>query len=213
MAIVWSVPPPTNMRGRVGDDVTLRIEATTTAEPPDITYTVVEHPPGLTLGETTGDINGTLTTVGVYEAVYTATDGNMDTVDGPSQWVVTPDVQTVHDVLVTREQLRELVSTPTGHEDALDLCCILATHWVKYRVGELTLEEEVEAFPPYVLIPVPANPGRLRAAQIAATRFWASPQAPFGVMGGFGDLATRVSASIPEAELALQGQRTAFGIA
>ena len=117
------------------------------------------------------------------------------------------------DVFVDREQLRGLVSTPTGHDDALDLCCILATHWVQYRIGELSLEDEVAESPPYTLTLVAARPGRLRAAQIAATRFWASPQAPFGVMGGFGDLATRVSASIPEAELALQGQRTAFGVA
>lgn len=47
------------------------------------------------------------------------------------------------------------------------------------------------------------------AARIAALRFLRSKDAAFGVMGGLGDLAVKVSMSIPEAKLALYGARTA----
>jgi len=209
MAIVWSIAPPASMRGSVGDDVVLRIEATSDAGP-DIVYTVVDQPPGLSLGETTGDINGALTQAGVYEAVYTATDAAMDTVQGPSQWIVTQSQLTTHDTYITEAELRVLTSTPTGHDERIQLVCLQATQWVQWRCGDTLTNDPVDW--PVTLYPVPTTVGRKTAAHAAATRFWASPQAPFGVVGGLGDLSTRVTYAIPEAELALLGEREGFGI-
>jgi hypothetical protein len=51
------------------------------------------------------------------------------------------------------------------------------------------------------------------AALVAAIRHMRSADVPFSVAGGFGDLATRIVADIPEAAMLLRGMRQAWGVA
>lgn len=66
--------------------------------------------------------------------------------------------------------------------------------------------------PPVSLVLVPVDVGVRQASLVAATRFLRSPDVPFGVAGGLGDLAIRIYADIPEAELHLTGLHQSWGI-
>lgn len=93
-----------------------------------------------------------------------------------------------------------------------NLCLLLATRYVAYRVGAVVTDTEVPV--PLVgdVSPVPARPAWRRATVAAGVRFFKSEEVPFGVAGGW-DMATYVRQSIPDVDLMLYGQRTGFGIA
>lgn len=91
------------------------------------------------------------------------------------------------------------------------LCLILATRWVAYRIGAIVTDEALT--PPIAGITVIAGrPSWRQATVAAAVRFMKSPEVPFGVAGGW-DMATYVRQQIPDVELMLFGQRTAWGVA
>lgn len=100
-----------------------------------------------------------------------------------------------------------------GNAQRLILACIVATLWVAERVGA-ELAVPVLA-PPYTEERATVDPRWTAATIVAAGRFYRSPDIPFGVLGGLGDMAVNVKVSIPEAELVLFGARTgdlAWGI-
>ena len=116
-----------------------------------------------------------------------------------------------HQVLITEEQVRDVVSVPTGQQERVQEVAIAATTWVNHRIGAEVTEVAVEH--PVTLEAVAAPAGQVQAARIIAARMWAQEAAPFGVLGGLGDLATRPGFSTPEAEVALLGQRQGFPVA
>jgi len=96
----------------------------------------------------------------------------------------------------------------------LAAAAVAGSLWVAARVGA-TLEAPVVGDDIGILTRATVDARWSNAARIAALRFLRSKDAPFGVMGGMGDLAVRVSMDIPEAKLALQGARVepeAWGI-
>lgn len=102
----------------------------------------------------------------------------------------------------------------TGQDARLSLALVLATSWVDHFLG-LEPVEDGDLWDPdgelEVEDGVPA--ARVSATVAAGVRFYKSPDVPFGVAGGIGDLAVYVSRSIPEAEVILLGHREAWGIA
>lgn len=113
-------------------------------------------------------------------------------------------------VWVPTDSLRDAVGVQTGGSDFVALCCILGTQWVKARVG-VPLDTDPVADAPVEVVYEPTTIGRRQAALSAAVRFYNSPQAPFGVLGS-GDAMAYVSGKgIPEADLALAGERTEAG--
>lgn len=100
----------------------------------------------------------------------------------------------------------------TSHDQRRNLALITASRWVAYRVGLGVTDDPI---PPgdVVVNPVEARPAWRAATLVVATRFYRSPDAVFGAMGGFGDDAVYVRAAIPEAELLLVGQTVSFGVA
>lgn len=66
---------------------------------------------------------------------------------------------------------------------------------------------------PVTVKTVPVDVGVRAATLVAAARFLRSADVPFGVAGGLGDLAIRIYADIPEAELHLFGLRESWGVA
>lgn len=120
-----------------------------------------------------------------------------------------------HDVYVSTADIKAATGVSDDREDDLARIAVLATQWVLFRVGELTQADNPVMDPagPYTLTVIATTPGRRAAALAAATRFWNSPQAPFGIIGGLTDAPTYVSGvRIPEAELALLGEKTGFPI-
>lgn len=117
------------------------------------------------------------------------------------------------DVYVSPEELTG--DSGLGASDArLAAAAVAGSHWVAARVGAtLTVPEVGSDIGELTRLEVDVRWSN--AARIAALRFLRSKDAPFGVMGGLGDLAVRVAMDIPEAKLALQGARTdaaAWGI-
>lgn len=104
------------------------------------------------------------------------------------------------------------VGRSSEHDQRRNLALIAGSRWVAYRVGVGLTDDPI---PPgdVVVTPVPARPQWRAATLVVATRFYRSPDAVFGAMGGFGDDAVYVRASIPEAELLLVGQTASFGVA
>jgi hypothetical protein len=111
------------------------------------------------------------------------------------------------DVYVQPTELAELAGL-TASDPRLVLACVAASQWVAARVGS-ALPAVLEDADIGTLTRVTCDVRWTNAARIAALRFLRSSDAPFGVMGGLGDLAVRVAQDIPEAKLALQGARTA----
>lgn len=114
------------------------------------------------------------------------------------------------DVFVAPDELAPSVggaAAASAQPDRLALACITATLWVAQRVGATITAGDL--VPPYATARIACDPRWTAAATIAAIRFYRSPDAPFGVLGGLGDMAVTVRQSIPEAELVLQGARLA----
>lgn len=117
-----------------------------------------------------------------------------------------------HLVYITEAQVRDVVSVPTGQDERVQEVAIAATDWVHHRLGD-TQWAPVAVEHPVVLTFDPAPAGALQAARVIAARMWAMEAAPFGVLGGLGDLATRPGFTTPEAENALLGLRMGFPVA
>ncbi len=82
-------PPIPGINNDVGDTVLFQVEV----EDPDgnpIDFTAIGLPDGLTIGPTTGVIQGTLTTAGIYNVSILALDGT-DAVNIDFQWVVSSE--------------------------------------------------------------------------------------------------------------------------
>lgn len=116
-----------------------------------------------------------------------------------------------HDVYISADDVRSAVGVKTGGDDLVNRVAILGTDWTQWYAGETVTTVPVDA--PVTLNVVPASAGRISAALAAAVRFYNSPQAPFGVLGSGDTLAYVSGQRIPEAELAMLGERKAFGIA
>jgi hypothetical protein len=105
------------------------------------------------------------------------------------------------------------VEQTSGVDDRLALALILASRWVDYRVGRTSAADlDTSLTRPYEVTVVARPAGQVMATLSAAVRFYAAPDVPFGVLS-VGDIGMAVRSSIPEAELHLLGQRTAWGIA
>lgn len=119
-----------------------------------------------------------------------------------------------HIVYADRASLAKIVGQPTGQDDRLDLALVMASRWVDRVIGgpEVDPPLNVPVEPPLTLTVEPVDAGMRQATLVAAARFLRSPDVPFGVAGGMGDLAVRIYADIPEAELHLLGLRQSWGV-
>jgi hypothetical protein len=148
-----------------------------------------------------------------------AADGHPHLVYLSSEAITAPEPppdQTAVEVYVTPEQLRATVGAPSGAgtEARLALACVQASRWVDYRIGLLTVDQVQVLHLPVTTVLAPTTAARHTAALLAAVRFWRSPDVPLGIAGGAGDVAVRVaSVDILDAELALEGERTSWGVA
>jgi sugar lactone lactonase YvrE len=69
-----TIQPITNRQGLVGDVVSLQVSASDPNGDP-ISYSATNLPPGLSIGQTSGTITGTLGSAGFYTATVTVSDG------------------------------------------------------------------------------------------------------------------------------------------
>lgn len=123
-----------------------------------------------------------------------------------------------HPVYASTSDLAAYVGQPIGQDDRLAVALVMASRWVDHRIGYNATDEEapVDSTPieaPVSLTVVPVRVEVRNATLVASARFLRSGDVPFSVAGGFGDLAIRVAADIPEAELHLLGVRQSFGVA
>ena len=126
---------------------------------------------------------------------------------------------TPHHVYVDRETLRRSVGDPGGPEadEALDYATISGSRWVDHHLGDNAWQpgdpiEEVPIEFPLDVVVVAVDSRVRSAALVAAIRHMRSADIPFSVAGGFGDLATRIVADIPEAAMLLRGLRQTWGV-
>jgi hypothetical protein len=116
-----------------------------------------------------------------------------------------------HEVYASVSELAARTGQPIGQDDDLALALVTASRWVDRVIGD-----PVELLPvtaPVALRVIPRDAGVHGATLVAAVRFLRSADAPFGVLGGLGDLAVRIYQDIPEAEMHLLGQRKSWGVA
>jgi hypothetical protein len=98
---------------------------------------------------------------------------------------------------------------PSAHDERTVASLVAASRWVDYRIGVTITDDPITI--PYTIAVVAASPAVHAATLVAAVRFYKGPDVPFGVAGQ--DLTAYVRTGIPDAELALLGQRQSFGIA
>jgi hypothetical protein len=120
-----------------------------------------------------------------------------------------------HTVYISTSELDDEVGG--GIDTArLSMAIIQASRWCDYTVGAYIGDPEL----PIPTVPitdvttlevVPVVVSVHSACLTAASRFLRSPSIPFSAAALMGDFATRVMPSIPEAEMALLGQRKAWG--
>jgi hypothetical protein len=133
--------------------------------------------------------------------------------DVTNVYVPPPDVpqEVAHEVYASVAELAARTGQPIGQDDDLALALVTASRWVDRKLtGQAELTPVTS---PVVLRVIPRDAGVHGATLVAAVRFLRSADAPFGVLGGLGDLAVRIYQDIPEAEMHLLGQRTSWGIA
>jgi hypothetical protein len=127
----------------------------------------------------------------------------------------------VVDVYASVAELAAQVGSPQGQDDRLALALVTGSRYVDQRLGYYAPDQPARAEPvpggllpdPLVVRVVAAPPGAKVAALVAAGRHLRSPDLTLGVAGGLGDLAVRVWADIPEADLHLYGLRQLWGVA
>jgi hypothetical protein len=102
-------------------------------------------------------------------------------------------------------------TTDPGTVERRSLALLVGTRYVAYRVGG-RLDELAISYPVGTITVVDARPAWRTATVAGAVRFMKSAEVPFGVAGGW-DMATYVRQTIPDVDLLLYGQRSAFGIA
>lgn len=127
-----------------------------------------------------------------------------------------------HPVYASTQELAAVVGQPVGQDERLSLALVMASRWVDrvvgYNAGEVGADPAVPVDATLIALPVTVlvkavDVGVRNATLVAAARFLRSPDAPFSVLGGMGDLAIRVGMDIPEAELHLLGLHDSWGIA
>lgn len=111
-------------------------------------------------------------------------------------------------------ELRAVIGVPNGQDARVAACCVLGSVWLDHYLGavEPVIPEYDDAA---AIVRAAGTTYPLQhGALLLAERLYRSPDVPFGVAGGLGDLAVRVySLSVPEAELAALGLRQSWGIA
>jgi hypothetical protein len=117
------------------------------------------------------------------------------------------------EVYATVQDLATVLGGVTGQDDRLTVALILASRWVDYHLGKTVTDDVVDWTAPITLDVVDSRPSVHLATIAAAVRFYKSPDVPWGVAGGLGDVATYVKTTMPEVALILLGQREAWGIA
>lgn len=117
------------------------------------------------------------------------------------------------EVYATVQDLATVLGGVTGQDDRLTVALILASRWVDYHLGKTVADHVVDWTAPITLDVVDSRPSVHLATIAAAVRFYKSPDVPWGVAGGLGDVATYVKTTMPEVALILLGQREAWGIA
>lgn len=117
------------------------------------------------------------------------------------------------EVYASLSELATVLGGVTGQDDRLTAAIILASRWVDYHLGNTVDDDLVDWTAPITLDVVDCRPAIHQATIAAAVRFYKSPDVPWGVAGGLGDVATYVKTTMPEVSLILLGQRQAWGIA
>ena len=103
----------------------------------------------------------------------------------------------------------------------INTALVLASRWVDAYLGWSNVMSPADEYDwtdpdlwdsdPLVVVECPTA---VRQATIAAAvRFYKSPEVPWGVAGGLGDMAVYVKTSMPEVGLMLMGLRNTWGIA
>lgn len=105
------------------------------------------------------------------------------------------------------------VTGASGLDSKLDLALVVASRWVDEYTGTTYTQENIDQDGTLTLTLTDCPPSFKQATIVAAARFYKSPDVPFGIAGGLGDLAVRIKQSIPEAEVLLMGRRVSWGIA
>lgn len=128
-------------------------------------------------------------------------------------WVQVP-------VYAEPDALAAAVGLPSGNDEKLIVALVLASRWVDEYLGRdgLSAADEYDftddAWYEASAVTVLECPAAVRLATIAAgVRFLKSPDVPWGVAGGLGDMAVYVKTRMPEVELMLMGLRESWGIA
>ncbi len=125
----------------------------------------------------------------------------------PPEWVLG-----LFDVFASPAELRAALGN-VGDTNRLGMALLVATRWVLHRLGYTFTDTELPADPAAITVtPVAVRSSWRQATIAAAVRFYKSPEAPFGVLGGF-DMATYVRMSIPDVDMLLLGERMRFGVA
>lgn len=110
-------------------------------------------------------------------------------------------------------ELRAVVGTPNGQDARVAACCVLGSLWLDFYLGGDPTVPAWDDSPTVVRAEGTTYPQQ-HGALLLAERLFRSPDVPFGVAGGLGDLAVRVySLTVPEAELAALGLRQSWGVA
>lgn len=123
-----------------------------------------------------------------------------------------PPPPSIH-VYASLSELAGVLGGVTGQDDRLSAALILASRWVDYHLGNSVTDHDVDWTAPYTLNVQDCRPSIHSATLAAAVRFYKSPEVPWGVAGGLGDVAAYVKTTMPEVALMLLGQRHSWGIA
>ena len=129
-----------------------------------------------------------------------------------------------HTAYASTADLAAILGQPTGQDERLATALVMASRYadkvVGYNIGSRVAGDDpelpIDSTPvesPITLTVQPVPIGARQATLIYAGRFMRSPDVPFGVAGGLGDLAIRIFANVPEAEMALFGLRDEWGVA
>jgi len=109
----------------------------------------------------------------------------------------------------TREQLAE--SVPGLSPDRADLALQAASDYVDAVCFGVAGVAGVPPDPAHFLEPYPSR--IIEATLVAAARFARLPEAPYGTVGGIGEVPIYAKGSIPDVDKLLLGYRQSWGIA
>jgi hypothetical protein len=158
-----------------------------------------------TLGDLVGWLDGSTLTL------TEITPNEIDITGVVPPVVVPPEPEPVPvSVYASEAELNAILGRePSAHDERTVGALVAASRWVDYRIGVDFTDDPITS--PVAITVVPSTAAIHAATLVAAVRFYKGPDVPFGVAGQ--DLTAYVRTGIPDAELALLGQRQSFGIA